>query len=323
MSSNSPKQRPIIVLGVDRSGTSLIGNLLLSWGAYGGDPEQLTKGDNNNPNGYFENRLLSNFVDDELNDGDDPEYAVLTPGYRERIKARATSSTAGEKAKLLIEEMNQAAEQWFWKQPNLCIQLPFWNELWADPIFIIAVRNPLDSVSSWQKFYAPARLRGIADFTCTGLLRWQLYLTSVLEGTRDSPSKIFVSYEDLLQSPLTECDRIFRFLDEETNRPNPTSDEKVQAIAQIISPDLCNNRSVSRFSDCEQASKEQKDLYRYLLEKTKDSSIPFAADEFPLTHGWREFLDSALLIFGAKEFRERKASPIQRLKNLTLRVFSN
>ena len=48
--------RPIVVVGMDRSGTSLIANLVHVWGAYGGDPTKLSRGHPQyNARGFWEN----------------------------------------------------------------------------------------------------------------------------------------------------------------------------------------------------------------------------------------------------------------------------
>jgi len=56
--SDTKQAKPIFIRGMDRSGTSLLGQMVLRWGAFGGDLDQLSRGDRFNPAGYFENRAL-------------------------------------------------------------------------------------------------------------------------------------------------------------------------------------------------------------------------------------------------------------------------
>ena len=44
----------IIVLGVERSGTSVVAEMIHRWGAYAGDQEKLHKADVHAPRGYWE-----------------------------------------------------------------------------------------------------------------------------------------------------------------------------------------------------------------------------------------------------------------------------
>ncbi len=48
------ESHPIIVLGVERSGTSVVAEMVHRWGAYAGPPEKLHKADAHAPRGYWE-----------------------------------------------------------------------------------------------------------------------------------------------------------------------------------------------------------------------------------------------------------------------------
>jgi hypothetical protein len=56
------RKPPIIILEMERSGASLAADLVHSWGAYGGDPVQLSRGDEGNLHGYWENYLMGQFL---------------------------------------------------------------------------------------------------------------------------------------------------------------------------------------------------------------------------------------------------------------------
>jgi hypothetical protein len=48
------KLRPIIVIGPERSGTSVVADMICRWGAYPGEPGKQREADERNPRGYFE-----------------------------------------------------------------------------------------------------------------------------------------------------------------------------------------------------------------------------------------------------------------------------
>ena len=54
--------RPIIVLGPERSGTSLITEMIVRWGAYPGENEYVRGSDQHNQNGYWEYTPIWDFL---------------------------------------------------------------------------------------------------------------------------------------------------------------------------------------------------------------------------------------------------------------------
>src|SRR5579863_5755910 len=62
MDQRNRGERPIFVLGVDRSGTSVLAEVLSHWGAYAGAAERLGKPDDGNPQGYWEYAPMQEFV---------------------------------------------------------------------------------------------------------------------------------------------------------------------------------------------------------------------------------------------------------------------
>jgi hypothetical protein len=56
------KPHPIIVLGVERSGTSVVAEMVCRWGAYSGEDEKLRKGDEHNIQGYWEYTPIWDFL---------------------------------------------------------------------------------------------------------------------------------------------------------------------------------------------------------------------------------------------------------------------
>ena len=56
------RTRPIFVLGIDRSGTSLLAEVVARWGAYAGEPESLADPDDGNPRGYWEHMPMQELM---------------------------------------------------------------------------------------------------------------------------------------------------------------------------------------------------------------------------------------------------------------------
>jgi len=136
----------ILVVGMHRSGTSLLGDLLQSLGVT--TPGPLIAGDRHNPGGYFERHDVSARQEQLLIDlgrwwpsatGDQP----LPAGWLEHP---ATRATAAELRRLLAEEAGCQQGAWAIKDPRTSLLLPLWRRLAEElalPLrLVLAVRDP-------------------------------------------------------------------------------------------------------------------------------------------------------------------------------------
>ena len=293
--SGSLSSTPIIVLGSFRSGTSLVAQLVERWGAYGGEPEHMRPGDSKNPHGYFENQRMQYFIEVQLIRN--VQEHVHSPEYPERVRERASDPEVRGEALELLESMGRRGNAWYWKEPLLSLTLPFWKELWGDPVYVVPVRNPYDTAVSWQRFVVPDAVQGRVSIIAANLLQWQFYNRSMLIGTADSARKIFVPYEALRRTPLEQCRRLSEFLDRECGTDGLRED-RVEWMADAIDPDLHRNRSEPSLDDVWQATPEQRELYDLLLRKVDDPDAPFDEARYRLYAGWSEYLRN-IWTFGA------------------------
>src|SRR5262249_44004270 len=138
--------------GMDRSGTSMVANLVHRWGAYGGDPDQLSAGDEGNRHGYWESDLFSEFMGLFWRD---VSVRFWHPDFVDTITAKAADPYWRDAALNIISMMGDQGRIWFWKEPEISVYLPFWKRIWGSATCVITVRNPYDSAVSWQKFRLP------------------------------------------------------------------------------------------------------------------------------------------------------------------------
>lgn len=276
--------RPIIILGAARSGTSLVADLVHRWGAYGGDPAELTAGNAANPRGYFEHRKMQQFMVRQLG------VDFWIPDFPERLRQQARVPELRALALELVRDMEAPERAWFWKEPLLSIALPFWQEFWTDPIYLITLRNPYEVVVSFEKLSLVPAAAGRVSIIAAGLLRWQYFMLSILQGTEASRSRIFVPYSSLVESADEQCRRLCRFLDDHCGvdgRP-----DRFDRMIETIEPSLHHNRSEISLSEVPEATSEQKRLYDLLLRMVDDPELEFAAADYPLYEGWREYLSN-------------------------------
>jgi hypothetical protein len=278
--------QPLIVLGVERSGTSLVAEMVYRWGAYGGGFEDLTRVDECNPQGYWEYKPVARFHAELFNA---VEFSPWNPSFKQRIKEMAYEPQYRRKALELIAGMQRENGAWFWKDPKLIFFLPFWQEIWDDPVYLITVRNPYDTALSWQKFILPAELHGQVRIIAANLLHWQYMMFLVLEHTSATRKKMFVSYEELIRDPLKGAAQISDFLNLECGVEQP-DDRKIDAMAQTVNPKLWRFRNEVPFSQVSEATDDQKAQYEFIRKIIRNPSEPFDPGKYRMYPGWQEYM---------------------------------
>jgi len=182
--------QPIAVLGMHRSGTSVVANVLSRMGAYCGDREDLTAPDVHNPAGYWERRDVVRVNDDVLQaldaDWREPaaaEIAELHPDARHGFVERTKE----------IARVLDAHGTWMVKDPRLSLLLPLWREAIPNPTCVLVWRDP-DAVAR------SLRTRDGLPLPI-GLALWEEYTRSQLEVSEGLP-RVLICYDELIADPL-------------------------------------------------------------------------------------------------------------------------
>ena len=290
-----PESLPIIVLGVERSGTSVVAEMVHRWGAYAGPPEKLHKADVHAPRGYWEFLPLWDLLA-ALGDFD-AGATWWDHDFQQRMKKKAADPAFRKKTTELIAEMSKG-DLWFWKDPALSHFLPFWKQIWGEAVYIITVRNPLDTAVSWQKFIMPSNVKVHISFIAMNLLRWQHMMTQILKHTEDAQHRLFLGYEDIMCDPCAQAEKLARFL----NAKFGERTSRIQTMVDAVEPQLWRNDCGIPFEQVTEATSEQKALYAFAKRKIDNPSVPFDVTKYPLPPGYLEFLNiqEALL----KAYRE-------------------
>jgi glycosyltransferase involved in cell wall biosynthesis len=194
--------RPILVLGMHRSGTSALARLLGAMGAYIGEPgELLPAHPQDNPAGYWErtelitehNRFLAatGHAWDRL------------AGFDSRNLNAAARRNLESPLRQLVAKLNAGAKPWLVKDPRLCLLLPQWLPLLDDAACVIAVRDPREIATSLL-----TSDRGV--YTSHFILAlWEKYLRTLLADLRGRRA-LFVSYDAMLANPQAQSARLLR-----------------------------------------------------------------------------------------------------------------
>lgn len=193
----------LIVLGMHRSGTSVLARLLNLMGAYFG-PEGVSTGANQeNPKGFWERRDVRALNDSVLHAVSCDWNRVLQ--FDASALPQAIVDDFDKRASKLILEMD-AHRPWLLKEPRLCLLMPLWRKWLEAPVCISIYRNPVEVASSLH------RRNGIPIET--GMVLWERYVRSALKGSAGLP-EVVVSHRDLMRRPIEAVETLFRQLAEQ------------------------------------------------------------------------------------------------------------
>src|SRR5579859_5904043 len=111
----------ICILGMHRSGTSLITRLVNLLGVSLGPDEHLMKPLPDNPMGFWENQLLTDMNDEILSRLGGSWHHP--PEFYSSWENAATIADLRQRARALLNEDFGAAKLWGWKDPRNCLTL--------------------------------------------------------------------------------------------------------------------------------------------------------------------------------------------------------
>lgn len=241
----------LLVLGMHRSGTSVLARMLNLMGAYFGPEGSSTGANAENPKGFWERRDIRNLNDQVLHamKCDWNRLSAFDPGAIPRPVAAEFTRAASR----VIHEMD-AHRPWLMKEPRLCLLYPLWRPLLEVPICIHILRHPAEVASSLMRRNAIPMEAGLA--------LWELYVRAAIRASVDDPT-IIVSHHQLMTRPEEESARLFDALKHAgvpgLRRPAPAE------VKAFVDPDLYRER-LGRDDLREYQSAPQVALFSDLLE---------------------------------------------------------
>ena len=173
----------VVVLGMHRSGTSAVSGTLTKLG--GSPPKNLMAADANNPRGYFESDILTEFHEGLLTSAGSnwSDWRLFNPGWHRS----AAAAEFRRRAKELFAEEFDGSPLPVLKDPRICRFAPFWldvlREIQATPRIVMPIRSPLDVACS---------LSDRDGFSLThGLLLWLRHVLDAEAHSRHEVRSIF------------------------------------------------------------------------------------------------------------------------------------
>jgi hypothetical protein len=194
-----PLSRPVAVVGMHRSGTSMVAKLLKQAGLNLGAETDLMPPAAENPEGFYEHLEFVRLNDEVLNVAGAGWDCPPATGFNWNDEAL---DPYREWARQLAAPLQEWLP-WGWKDPRTSLTLPFWRGAFGPLQTVAVVRNPLEVVTSLH--------RRNAFSTALGLTLWQIYAERILQDT--SPDERLVThYDSYFLEPDREIARVLHFL---------------------------------------------------------------------------------------------------------------
>lgn len=267
-SKSNPDRTAYLVLGMHRSGTSALTQLLALAGA--NLPSHVMAGDEHNAKGYFEPWRIAIFNDDRLRAAgsawDDPftDPSAVLPDA-EDWRARAI--------KLFRDEYRRSKAPLL-KDPRVSVLLPLWRQVLEaealKPQCVIPVRHPLDVAGSLAKRDGFPVLKSV--------LLWMTYMVETERGTRDLP-RAFVEYDAL----LADWRPVVKAMEANLGAPLPKMTAKAEAaIDEFLTADLRHNKADESLAPYGEIGLAAQGVHQWLISACRGDSPDLA----PMTTAW-------------------------------------
>ena len=227
-----PRRGPIAVVGMHRSGTSLLALMLQQLGLdLGAD---LIVGDPQNPDGYGEDQVVVNLQRRLLqrhcgNNQGWPDWGWSESDNQSPIPFG--DPQWDKAASAYLNQREKSPGPWGWKDPRTTLLLPHWLRLNPGLRVIGIYRDPWDVVDALQRVQPPVFLR----HPSWGLQIWQHYNQALADFVEQHPERcILLHNSTLTQRPERLLDALEQQWGGRLQEPREVTLRRLQAL---IRPD--------------------------------------------------------------------------------------
>jgi hypothetical protein len=266
------------VLGMHRSGTSMLAGLLVTGLGYKtGGP--LIGGAFDNEKGFFEllDVVLQN---DELMKAQRTYWSSNVIAYKgERgLDDKKSGKVKFHKGDKALEFLNNPDNgPWLQKDPRMCITLKTWIPLFTNqPAALFTYRHPLEVALSLKKREKDFPLE-------RGLRLWIIYNMRAIQNSAGL-CRVVSSNEAVLANPLTEVQRISDELTTKCGVPKPPRTLEQIDVDKFVDPSLQHNKK--------EREREEKDAGKAVIAdhdgcivREYESTEAVASDSYDREHG--------------------------------------
>ncbi|KAA9133384.1 glycosyltransferase [Marinihelvus fidelis] len=215
----------VLVLGMHRSGTSLLCGLLESAGVYFGEPSDFMAPNEENPKGFREHLKLRH-RNDELLFSKQCDWAEVS-GFDDRTLTAEDEATRiySEWISRFIASIdsNSGHDLIGVKDPRLCLLAPLWYQALGQRVVTVFVNRMPEEIAT-----SLATRNGFApEFTH---FLTERYLHLATKAAKKRPH-IVVNFEDLVLRPVEPLVRIQQFVEAQTGQSLKIDEERLNAFS--------------------------------------------------------------------------------------------
>lgn len=218
--------RSVVIAGMHRSGTSLVTQIVAEFGLQPPRGRDLLPADDSNPRGHWESKRLMRFDDALLQafGGSTMAPPPLPPGWENSARARLLRPIGR-----WAFTRTYPSPEWVWKDPQVCLTLPFWRATWrVRPVVVYVRRSPGAVCSSLSRRDGlPVEL---------ALAVWERYIRSLMESL-DGFDAVCLDYDELLKDPQRWVVR----LGESLVKRGVSVIRESAAVADLVEPSLSHH----------------------------------------------------------------------------------
>jgi hypothetical protein len=286
----------VLVVGVGRSGTSLLSGILGQLGFHIPQPE--VQADDTNPRGFGEPRWAVDFHSRLLGE----RRVTLNdsrPAAWEKM-AEAGRQARPELLAWLRGELAQSDELVV-KDPRTVWFLDVWrscaDELGARTSFVTMLRHPAEIVASARRSYGPG-------LTEAGRAAAWINITLQTEQTTRDARRAFVRYDDLLADWVPEIRRLGAALDV----PRLAEVDRVPQVDAFVDPTLHRNRTTWPDLDVPASVRDLAERVWEQVQTQDEPGLDASRAAYRALYGEAEAI-AQCSIMAARPIRPRKVAP--------------
>jgi GT2 family glycosyltransferase/glycosyltransferase involved in cell wall biosynthesis len=186
----------IFVLGMHRSGTSVVTRLINLMGAYFGPQSASTGANPENPKGFWERRDVRD-ENDALLWSAGADWWKVADLSLERVPDDAVERF-DTNVPTILQDL-EAHRPWVVKEPRFCLLFPMWRRHVETPVCVLVHRSPV------QVAYSLQHRNGFP--LSFGVALWERYVLDSLSASADLP-RLIVSYEEIMTAPVRQTDQL-------------------------------------------------------------------------------------------------------------------